>query len=98
MFVSLTRFVVCVYCLCVLRCSYYGYAVTRRLGGQLFSVLVLLLLLLLLLVFAFKLANSQSPLNPNNQHRPAGFAHAPRSKTTFTGGLRAMGKSAKAQL
>lgn len=75
--------------------SYYGYSVSRRLGGQLFSVLVLVLLLLLLLVFAFKLAQSQR-FDTSATKARAGLTV--RNKTTFTGGLRALGKSTKAQL
>lgn len=77
--------------------GYYGYLVQRRLAGQLFSMLVIGILVLLSLIVAFKLANSAG-VQAGAAKLRAGMQMQTKSKTTFTGGLRIMGKSAKAQL
>jgi len=78
--------------------GFYGYAVTRRLGGQLFSVLVICLLFLLLAVLAFKLSQADSfGLAAVKKRAIAAGALPQRGRTTFTSALRPM-KSAKAQL
>lgn len=83
---------------CVCSSSYYGYSVSRRVGGQLFTVLVVLLLLLLLAIFAFKLSQSDSLGFQAAKMRQQGLNSQPtRTKTTFTGTLRHI-KSEKAQL
>jgi hypothetical protein len=79
--------------------GYYGYTVSRRLGGALFTVLVLCLLLLLLAVLAFKLFQDDS-LGLTAVKRRAGAAggmQARNTRATFTGALRPI-KSDKAQL
>ena len=90
----------CVSDVCVCGCvSYYGYTVSRRVGSALLSVVALVLLLVLVLIFAFKLATEPNTFTAAAKWRNSiRQTNNPRSKATFTGSLRAMGKSAKAQL
>lgn len=79
--------------------SYYGYAVTRRLGSHLLSVVALVMLLVLVIIFAFKLATEPNAFSATAKWRTLSRQTTnTKSKATFTGSLRAMGKSAKAQL
>jgi uncharacterized membrane protein len=97
--ISCSVFCVCM-CVCMYVCvhgySYYGYSVSRRLGTQLFSVLVLLLLLLLLSVFVYKVSQRDT-LGLTAAKMRNGIYNIPRNRTTFTGALRPI-KSERAQL
>lgn len=82
--------------------GFYGYRITRRLGGELFSFLVLGLLFLIVTIFVLKLVTTTN-LNAIGQQYRNKFgnnhgANNIRGRTTFTGGLRQMTKSTKAQL
>lgn len=91
-------------CACVVLCiacvpSYYGYVVRRRVGSHLLWVVSAVLVLVLVIVFAFKLATDPAAFTAaakwRTMHR---HTNSNKSKATFTGSLRAMGKSVKAQL